>query len=80
MNGYQRAKNWVITTYGVYHNEEMFQCPECDEPILEEDYGSEFTESRFTWTCPICGFNWITERYDKMDEDEEDYEDEEEDW
>ena len=52
----------VYDTY-VDKEERMFICPECDEPILEEDYPC-FQES----VCPICGYDYINDKY----EDEED--------
>lgn len=42
--------------YGVETNmkEGYFACPECGEPILEEDW-----RNHDDWgVCPVCGFNF----------------------
>lgn len=43
------------TVYGTYVDWEgrFFICPECDEPIYEEDW--EDTDLSF---CPVCEFIW----------------------
>ena len=55
-----KRKTWEETAkmceiiYGSYIDweERFFICPECDEPIYEEDW-SEFE------LCPICEFEWF---------------------
>lgn len=42
--------------YGVHVNKKnrFFCCPECGEPLSEEDW-----EDHVDWSeCPICGFDW----------------------
>ena len=34
--------------------ERFFICPECGEPIYEEDW----TDEDFTQICPICEYPW----------------------
>ena len=41
--------------YGVFidWDEPFYICPECQEPIYDEDW----TEEELEELCPICGFN-----------------------
>ena len=54
MNWKETAK-YCEKTFGVYVNweERFFICPECDEPLLEEDW-----EEHNFCECPICEFNF----------------------
>ena len=50
---WKEAASLCEDLYGIYVNweENYFICPECDEPILEEDWGNhDFS------MCPICEF------------------------
>lgn len=38
----------------VNYEERFFICPECGEPIYEEDWEDEFFEDCI---CPVCEFN-----------------------
>lgn len=67
---YSEIMKKVVSTYATLSDDEMFHCPECDEPIFEEDWDIDEIEHE----CPICGFNWETgeieddEPYDEFDE------------
>lgn len=54
MNWEQAAK-FCEDTFGIYVNweERFFICPECDEPILEEDWENDDLS-----ICPICEVMW----------------------
>lgn len=54
MNWEQAAK-FCEDTFGIYVNweERFFICPECDEPILEEDWENDDLS-----ICPICEAMW----------------------
>lgn len=60
----------VEKKYGTYvdknKDERMFICPECDEPILEEDYPC-FHEA----VCPICGYDYENDKYEEEDEEDD---------
>lgn len=60
---------YVNDTYGTYVNWEdrFYECPECGEPIYEDDWSEKELREYF---CPVC------EDYGWADEDEdEDWED-----
>lgn len=63
---WEKAAAWCEETYGTYvdYEEELFECPECGEPIYKVDwldYG--------VWTvCPICCFNFATGEMEEEDE------------
>ena len=42
-------------TYGSFvdWDERFFICPECEEPVYEEDLSDDGWQ-----TCPVCGFNF----------------------
>jgi predicted RNA-binding Zn-ribbon protein involved in translation (DUF1610 family) len=49
---WEEAAKYCEETFGVYVDweERFFHCPECGEPILEEDWED------YSWgMCPICG-------------------------
>lgn len=69
MTWFEAAK-YCEETYGVYvsyeEGDRFFICPECDEPILEEDWdGEDLTH------CPVCEFNFVTGKMEEEDEDED---------
>ena len=54
MNTWHEAGTYCEEVYGMTMNinEGYFVCPECGEPILEEDW-----DEHDDWDiCPICGF------------------------
>lgn len=56
MNTWLEAGVYCEETYGMTLNtkEGYFICPDCGEPILEEDW-----TKHWNWDhCPICGFNF----------------------
>ncbi len=55
---WEEAAKYCEDTYGSFINweEEFFVCPECDEPILKEDW----EEHNFT-ICPVCEFDFFNE-------------------
>ena len=57
MNWEQAAK-MCETVFGIYVDweERFFHCPECDEPLLLEDWKHHCWE-----ICPVCGFNFFDE-------------------
>ena len=69
---------YVNDTYGAYVNWEdrFYECPECGEPVYEDDWSERELRQYF---CPICCDN-EEEDEDFLDEDEdfldEDWEDE----
>jgi predicted RNA-binding Zn-ribbon protein involved in translation (DUF1610 family) len=59
MFSWLEAGTYCEETYGMTLNVEegYFVCPECGEPIHEEDW-----KKHDEWEkCPICGFNFLTE-------------------
>ena len=52
---WEEAAEYCENTYGSFVNweEEFFICPECDEPILKEDW-----EKHNFIVCPICEFEF----------------------
>ena len=56
MNTWHEAGTYCEEVYGMTMNtkEGYFVCPECGEPIYEEDW-----RKHDEWdVCPICGFNF----------------------
>lgn len=51
----ERAKQ-VYYDYGSFVDweERFYHCPECGEPIYEDDW---YEEELKEFICPICGFN-----------------------
>ena len=48
---WEQAAEYCYLTFGIQvdYEERFFMCPECDEPIYEEDWGDcDFS------MCPIC--------------------------
>ena len=68
---WEKAAKICQEKYGVFvsfdEGDEWFECPECGEPILKEDW-----EDENLIHCPVCEYNFDTDRYD----DDEDWEDE----
>lgn len=50
---WEEAAGLIESAYGTWIDweERFFLCPECDEPIYEEDW-DDFT------ICPVCEFEW----------------------
>ena len=51
------ASRHCVKTYGsaLDREERFFVCPECGEPIYEDDW-----EDHDDWeVCPVCGFDFI---------------------
>ena len=56
MKRWKDAAKYCRREYGVQvdNGEEFFICPDCQEPILKEDW-----KDHENWDeCPICGFNF----------------------
>lgn len=63
---WEQAANWVDKIYDTYVNldredeDRCFICPECGEPILEEDfpeldsYAEFYEEGELLFYCPVC--------------------------
>ena len=53
MMNWDQAADVCEKVYGVYVNweERYFICPECDEPIYEDDWSNSDMDM-----CPICEF------------------------
>lgn len=53
------AARYCHRVYGVYvsfdEGDEWFECPECGEPILKEDWDDGTDLS----ICPVCEFEWV---------------------
>lgn len=58
MSKWEKVANYVAQVYGTFvdWDEKFFECPECDEPIYEEDWQDDELE-----ICPVCGFEWEEE-------------------
>lgn len=52
---WEQAAKMCEIVYGIFVDweERFFICPECDEILLEEDWGEHNWEF-----CPICEFEW----------------------
>lgn len=80
---WEKAAKVCQEKYGVFvsfdEGDEWFECPECGEPILKEDWEDE----NFIH-CPVCGYNFDTDEYDSPKEDIFDHDwlddDDETDW
>lgn len=59
---WEEVAKYLSKEYGTFVDwkERFYICPECDEPILEEDWGDR--EGHFE-ICPICEFNYATCEY-----------------
>lgn len=71
---------YVNDTYGAYVNWEdrFYECPECGEPVYEDDWSERELRQ---YLCPICEDcdgeeDWYDEDEDFLDEDWEDEADE----
>jgi predicted RNA-binding Zn-ribbon protein involved in translation (DUF1610 family) len=57
---WEKAKEIVDEVYGsgwslVGEDEDEFICPECEDPILREDYPIlDFCRENKTFICPVC--------------------------
>ena len=57
---WEKAKEIVDEVYGsgwslVDEDEDEFICPECEDPILSEDYPIlDFCRENKTFICPVC--------------------------
>lgn len=78
---FDEARKYCINTYGVVSNfdneddeDDWFNCPECEEPLLAQDWDKvENWEPLMPWSaCPICGWSWHDETYGNYREDDED--------
>jgi len=82
---FDEARKYCTNVYGVNSNfvnnddeDDWFACPECDEPLLAEDWDKiEDWEPTTPWSvCPICNYSWYSETYgDYEEEDDEPYAD-----
>lgn len=57
MTTWKKIASYCEDTYGVHvdWDEKFFECPECGEPIYQNDwYNSEFVNENEEWICPIC--------------------------
>lgn len=80
---FNEARDYCINTFGVnanfdndYDEDDWFACPECEEPLLAEDWDEiEDWEPITPWSaCPICSWSWYSETYgDYGEEDDEPY-------
>lgn len=51
---WEDAAKYCEDTFGTYVDweERFFHCPECDEPLYEDDWGPKSTDG---WSmCPVC--------------------------
>ena len=58
------AATYCEEMYGMGMNTEegYFVCPECGEPLYEEDYRRHYWDS-----CPVCGFIFdVEESYEEV--------------
>lgn len=62
---WEEAAAAIEEIYGgvVDYNERFFVCPECGEPIYEDDW----LTCAFI-CCPICGFEFVDEENEEEDE------------
>ena len=62
---FKEAALYCEETYGTFIDleEEFFNCPECGEPILYEDW---YNLTNY-WHCPICGIDFTTGEYDNKE-------------
>lgn len=57
MTNWEKACEIVINKYGVLvdmEEDRFFICPECDEPIYEDDYPDIIISSNEEFYCPVC--------------------------
>lgn len=57
IKSWEDAAKYCVRTFGVYidYEERFFICPECGEPIYEEDW----EDNHFHWyMCPVCEICW----------------------
>jgi transcription elongation factor Elf1 len=55
---WEEAAKLCELVYGIFadYEERYFECPDCGEPLYEDDW--------FDWSfesCPVCGLNWEQE-------------------
>ena len=59
MNYWEEIAKKVAENFGVTVDNEchFFICPECDEPIYEDDWKERdyLKKKKKIWYCPICG-------------------------
>lgn len=66
---WEKAAKICKKKYGVFVSSDgWFECPECGEPILKEDW-----EDENLIHCPVCEYNFDTDKYDDEDWEDEIY-------
>ena len=62
MKYFERIAKFCQKTYGVpyYGQDRCFICPECGEPLYEEDYNDEDFILEDKFGCPICDYNYCS--------------------
>ena len=62
---WENLAKYCQEVYGVFIDweERFFICPECAEPIYEDDWSTD----ELGGCCPVCGTDW----YDEEEEEEE---------
>ena len=59
MSTWEKVANFCAQVYGVFvdWDERFFECPECGEPIYEDDWPADALKNG----CPVCEFEWEEE-------------------